>query len=303
VTPRIVRRTAGTAVAAGCAAAAALVPALLVPALPALAHGAPVRPVSRTAECADPGSAARDTAACRAARAANGGPFGAFDNVRVAGVDGRDRDVVPDGHLCSGGLGAYRGLDLARADWPATTLAAGGPLDLRYRATIPHEGSFRVYLTRAGYDPRRPLRWADLGATPILTAANPPLRAGAYRMSGTLPAGRTGRHVLFVVWQTTSTPDTYYSCSDVVLTAAGAAPVAKPRRSARPAHATPPAPAASPSTAGYQSWPGTGVPAASERPAPGRPLVTAAVVALVAVAAAAALLRLRVARRRRPRRR
>ena len=36
-----------------------------------------------------------------------------------------------------------------------------------------------------------------------------------------MPSGRTGRHVMYVVWQTSSTPDTYYSCSDLILKAAG----------------------------------------------------------------------------------
>ena len=44
-------------------------------------------------------------------------------------------------------------------------------------------------------------------------------------MSGKLPPDRSGRHVLYMVWQTTSTPDTYYSCSDLVFTGRGAAAV------------------------------------------------------------------------------
>src|SRR5689334_5970641 len=99
--------------------AASLITAGLVPTLPAFAHGAPVAPISRSAACASGGSRT-DTAACRAARAANGGPFGTFDNIRVPGVNGRDRAAVPDGQLCGGGLDAYRGLNLARDDFPAT---------------------------------------------------------------------------------------------------------------------------------------------------------------------------------------
>jgi chitin-binding protein len=45
------------------------------------------------------------------------------------------------------------------------------------------------------------------------------MKNGTYTMSGTLPAGRTGRHLIYTVWQTN--PDTYYSCSDVVLTGGG----------------------------------------------------------------------------------
>jgi chitin-binding protein len=199
----------------------------LLPALPAFAHGAPIKPNSRSAACATGGDDA-GAAACKAAVTANGGPFGNFDNLRVANVNGRDREVVPDGKLCSGGLADFKGLDLARADWPATTLTAGGTLAMQYRATIPHQGSFRIYFTKQGYDPTEPLSWGDLAGKPVLDVSNPPLRDGAYRMTVKIPKDLVGRHMLYTVWQTTSTPDTYYSCSDVVIkaptVASGAAP-------------------------------------------------------------------------------
>lgn len=241
---RIARR-----IAAALAATAVVAAVALAAGLPALAHGAPTQPISRTAACAQ-GGQDTGTAACRAALAANGGPFGTFDNLRVAGVNGRDRQVIPDGKLCSGGLAAFQGLDLPRDDYPTTRLTAGGPLNVQYRTTIPHEGSFRVYLTRQGYHPTKPLAWSDLGSQPILTADNPPIQGGAYRMSGKVPTDRTGRHIVFTIWQTTSTPDTYYSCSDVVISAGssggGAAPKAgAPRKSATKAAVHPAKPLAS----------------------------------------------------------
>ncbi|MFH9980569.1 lytic polysaccharide monooxygenase [Streptomyces sp. NPDC017179] len=199
-------------------AAAVAVSALLTlwAAGPARAHGAPTDPVSRVYACSPDGGWA-GTAACRAAVAANGGaPFTAWDNLRVANVGGRDRQVVPDGKLCSGGLPAYKGLDLARTDWPSTRLKPGARLTMSYASTIPHEGTFRLYLTRPGYDPTKPLTWSDLPERPFAEVKDPPLTGGAYRIGATLPADRTGRHVLFTVWQNSSTPDTYYSCSDVV---------------------------------------------------------------------------------------
>ncbi|CAL9291120.1 lytic polysaccharide monooxygenase [Streptomyces sp. SudanB52_2052] len=201
------------------ALAAALVTPLLLPlwaAGPARAHGAPTDPVSRVVACSPKGGDRAGSAACRAAVAANGAPFTAWDNLRVANVDGRDRQTIPDGRLCSGGLPAYRGLDLARADWPATEVAPGARLTLRYVSTIPHTGTFRMYLTKPGYEPAGPLTWADLPEEPFAEVTDPALTDGAYRMEATLPSDRTGRHVLYTVWQNSSTPDTYYSCSDVV---------------------------------------------------------------------------------------
>ncbi|MET7617755.1 lytic polysaccharide monooxygenase [Streptomyces sp. NPDC005408] len=183
----------------------------------AQAHGAPTDPVSRVAACSSQG-VQRASAACRAAIAANGGSaFEDWDNLRVADVRGRDRQVIPDGQLCSAGLDEYRGLDLARTDWPATPLKAGSAFTLTYRSTIPHEGTFSLYLTKQSYDPSEPLRWADLQPAPFATATDPELRDGSYRISGRLPEGLTGRHVLYTIWRNSSTPDTYYSCSDVVM--------------------------------------------------------------------------------------
>ncbi|MBQ0998529.1 lytic polysaccharide monooxygenase [Streptomyces sp. RK62] len=226
-------------------AAAVAVPSLLTlwAAGPAAAHGAPTDPVSRVYACSPEGGAASRSAACRAAVAANGAPFTAWDNLRIANVNGRDRQVVPDGGLCSGGLPAYRGLDLARSDWPSTRLSPGATMTMRYASTIPHTGTFQLYLTKPGYDPAKPLKWSDLPDRPFAEVKDPALTNGAYRMTVRLPSDRSGRHVLYTVWRNTSTPDTYYSCSDVVFPAeeqggaavtpsSGAKPSAKPTKKA-----------------------------------------------------------------------
>jgi predicted carbohydrate-binding protein with CBM5 and CBM33 domain len=212
-------------------AGAAALAGLAAPAPPAFAHGATTTPVSRTAACAAGGSD-RSGAACKAARAANGGDFGSFDNLRLPDVNGDDRSAVPDGKLCSGGLPAFKGLDIARDDFPATTVTGGSTLKIKYRTTIPHQGSFRIYLTKPGYDPAEKLTWNDLGSKPLADVTDPPVVDGAFVMSAELPTGRTGRHLLYIVWQTSNTPDTYYSCSDVVFKSTGA--TAAPSVSATP---------------------------------------------------------------------
>ncbi|MEU6371881.1 lytic polysaccharide monooxygenase [Streptomyces sp. NPDC046909] len=202
-------------------AATATAPLLLTvwAAGPAQAHGAPTDPVSRVYACSPDGGRAA-TAACRAAIAANGGSFAAWDNLRIANVNGRDRQTVPDGELCSGGLPAYKGLDLARTDWPSTRLTPGATMTMTYASTIPHTGTFKLFLTKPGYDPTKPLTWSDLPSQPFAEIKDPTLTNGAYRLRATLPSDRTGRQVLYTIWQNSSTPDTYYSCSDVVFPAA-----------------------------------------------------------------------------------
>ncbi|OJF13926.1 lytic polysaccharide monooxygenase [Couchioplanes caeruleus] len=304
-----VRRTAALAVAGGIVAAASLLPAA-----PALAHGAPTSPVSRTAACASGGDRA-GSAVCRAALDANGLPFGRFDNLRVPGVGGRDRQVVPDGRLCSGGLPDFRGLDLPRDDWPATKVTAGATLKVAYVGTIPHRGTFRLYLTGRGYDPAKRLGWGDLGS-PLAEITDPPLRDGAYRMSVRLPEDRAGRHVLYTVWETSSTPDTYYSCSDLVIQKATApteaAPAAKaakkpaPKvtRSAEPGAVATPVDAqteksAAAPVAARESWLRPAAVESEDEVKPAHQIVIAALIVMTGVAAGAGFLRLRAARTRR----
>jgi len=307
-----VRRTAALVLAGGIAMAATVLPAA-----PVLAHGAPTQPISRTAACAS-GGEQEGSAACRAARAANGGPFGNFDNLRLPNVNGRDSEVIPDGSLCSGDLPDFQGLDLARTDWPSTKLAAGSTLTIRYRGTIPHQGTFRVYLTKQGYDPKQPLGWDDLGSKPILTVQDPPLRDGSYRMTAKLPKDRTGRHVLYTVWQTSSTPDTYYSCSDLQLKASAAvatttrpagatssAPKPKASRSVQPGVVASPQEAAGPAVAGApQESEETWLRPASaqsddtqDRVALGHQIIIAALIVIAGVLAGAGFKRLRAGRR------
>ncbi|MFF7235007.1 lytic polysaccharide monooxygenase [Streptomyces collinus] len=256
-------RTTRTTARLGVTAAAAAAPLLLLPwtAGPAQAHGAPTDPVSRVYACSPEGGDANRSAACRAAVAANGAPFTAWDDLRVAGVAGRDRQVIPDGRLCSGNLPAYRGLDLARRDWPATRLTPGGRLTMTYASTIAHAGTFRLYLTRPGYDPAKPLKWSDLPTRPFAEVKDPPLTNGAYHIRATLPKDRAGRQMLYTIWQNSSTPDTYYSCSDVDF--ARAAGAAGPARTAAAPH-TPASPRPT-RTAGTRpaAHPSTGSPAAT----------------------------------------
>jgi chitin-binding protein len=175
-----------------------------------------------------------------------------------------------------------------------------------YKAPIPHEGSFRVYLTKQGYDPTKPLKWSDLSTKPIFTA-DPAISGGAYHMSGKLPSDRTGRHVLYTIWQTTSTPDTYYSCSDLVVKAPAGAAAAKkspaPTHSAKPLAAKSSEPAVVPVPATTDGTAMSAAPAAREtllsaagsddQIALGRQIMTAGLIVLAGVTAGFAFLRVR----------
>ncbi|WP_433059074.1 lytic polysaccharide monooxygenase auxiliary activity family 9 protein [Dactylosporangium sp. CS-033363] len=249
------------------ALAAGVLAVLVLPPAPAHAHGAPSSPVSRAYACGAGTSQQKGSAACKAATAA-GADVADWDNIRVAGVNGRDRQVIPDGKLCSAGLNAYRGLDLARADWPSTRLTAGAAFTFRYSETIAHRGSFRLYVTKDGYSPTRALRWSDLETAPFAAATDPAVQDNAYTIKATLPKGKTGPHLIYTIWQNTSTEDTYYSCSDVVFAAVATTTSA----AATPTAAAAAAPAAAPSAVATGS---AGLAANSAAPSAGEPRLTA----------------------------
>ncbi|MGW0842972.1 lytic polysaccharide monooxygenase auxiliary activity family 9 protein [Streptomyces sp. NPDC002787] len=189
---------------------------------PAVAHGSLGDPVSRVAQCYAEGPESPRSAACRAAVAA-GGTQALYDwnGVRIGDAAGRHRELIPDGKLCAAGNEAFKGLDLARADWPATSVRAGSHT-FKFRVTAPHKGTFTVYVTKAGHDPSQPLAWDDLDlADPVATATAPAASGGFYTFSGTLPQ-RSGRHLLYAVWQRSDSPEAFYSCSDVTFGGGGA---------------------------------------------------------------------------------
>ncbi len=184
-------------------------------AAPASAHGSMGDPVSRVSQCYAEGPESPKSDACKAAVAA-GGTQALYDwnGIRIGDANGRHQELIPDGRLCSAGNDEFKGLDLARADWPATSVSSGS-YTFRYRVTAPHKGTFKVYITKPGYDPAKPLAWDDLDlAHPVATATDPTASGGFYTFSGTLPE-RSGQQLLYAVWQRSDSPEAFYSCSDV----------------------------------------------------------------------------------------
>ncbi|MYT29751.1 MULTISPECIES: lytic polysaccharide monooxygenase [unclassified Streptomyces] len=189
-------------------------------ATPAAAHGSMSDPVSRVAACYAEGPEHPTSAACKAAVQA-GGAQALYDwnAVRDGNAGGRSKERIPDGKLCSAGNDEYKGLDLARADWPSTPMKAGRHT-FHYKATAPHKGTFELYLTKDGYDPAKPLKWSDLEARPFAKVTDPALTNGSYVFDGTVPA-RSGRHLIYSIWQRSDSPEAFYTCSDVVFGKAG----------------------------------------------------------------------------------
>ena len=185
-------------------------------------HGTMVVPPSRVHECRFNGNPENhQNPACRAA-VEHGGtqPMYDWNGVRQGSANSQHQAIIPDGQQCSGGNPTFKGLDLRRTDWRATPIApnASGQFEFVYTATAPHATKDMIfYVTPEGYDPTQPMRWNELeefcrhGQVPLET-----IQGGGrgYRMRCNLPQ-RTGKHVIFHIWQRLDSPEAFYSCNDV----------------------------------------------------------------------------------------
>jgi chitin-binding protein len=196
---------------------------------PALAHGALSAPMSRIYGCFLEGPENPTTPACQYA-VSTGGTQALYDwnGVHLLNANGQSRELIPDGKLCSAGNAEFAAFDTPRTDWPSTYVQSGVPYTFQFTATAPHLGTFYLYMTKDGYDPTQPLKWSDLEDTPFLTATNPPLVNGVYQMPGTMPAGKSGHNLIYMIWQRSDSPEAFYSCSDVIFDNGGPTPTPTP---------------------------------------------------------------------------
>ncbi|MHC5903095.1 lytic polysaccharide monooxygenase auxiliary activity family 9 protein [Streptomyces sp. S6] len=192
------------------------------------AHGTPMKPGSRTFLCwqdalTTTGEIKPVNPACKNAQQVSGTtPFYNWFSVLRSDGAGRTRGFVPDGQLCSGGNPNFTGFNAARNDWPLTHLTSGATMDFSYNAWAAHPGWFYVYVTKDGFDPTKTLTWDDIESTPFASADHPALHGSPgtveanYSWTARLPANKSGRHIIYMVWQRSDSSETFYSCSDVV---------------------------------------------------------------------------------------
>lgn len=217
------------------------------------ASGTTTSPASRGYVCRPGNRVSAALTACRAAgavRPATGDApavgLGDGADIGIPDVGDRHHEVIPDTRLCSAGRERYRGLDLARDDWPVTTLPSGGKATFVYRLDDTYAGTLKFYLTKNGYDATKPLTWANLDPKPFAEVKGEPGPDNAYRVKATLPE-RSGRHLVYTIWENADSDQALYACSDVSFGGtAGSSPPATPAspspRASAPASPTGPAP-------------------------------------------------------------
>jgi predicted carbohydrate-binding protein with CBM5 and CBM33 domain len=205
-----------------------------MPASPASAHGNVIGPASRNYRCwevwgskfQDPTMATADPM-CWQAWQADPNAMWNWNGLFREGVAGNHEGAIPDGTLCSGGQtqsGRYNALDTV-GDWTATSVDNNFTVQVFDQAL--HGADYlRVYVTNPGFDPRTTaLKWSDL--TQVATVGNTPaaqwdtVTGGVQLDIPVSVTGRTGRAMVYTIWQASHLDQSYYWCSDVDFGGAG----------------------------------------------------------------------------------
>lgn len=190
-----------------------LVALIITPIQFVFSHGTVTSPASRVWNCFLEDPENPDSPACRDA-VLNYGTQAFYDWNEVARMDanGMHRQLIADGTLASAGRPEkYGGLDQVRNDWVATPVKPG-PLTMTWSITAPHETLYyEVYITKADWTPDQPLTWDSLELL-VRTGSRP--SAESDDIDIVLPQ-RTGKHVLYSVWQRSLSAEAFYSTSDI----------------------------------------------------------------------------------------
>jgi chitin-binding protein len=187
----------------------------------ASAHGSVINPASRVYGChqrwgndhLNPAMQQQDPMCWQAWRA-NANAMWNWNGLYRNGVGGNHQGQVPNGQLCSGGRaegGRYNAMD-AVGDWKTTSIRSNFTIQLYDQAS--HGADyFRVYVTRAGFNPvTQALTWNDLQLV-TTTGRYPQTQNYSINVNA---GSRTGRAVVYTIWQASHMDQAYYICSDVV---------------------------------------------------------------------------------------
>ncbi|WP_433130876.1 lytic polysaccharide monooxygenase [Micromonospora sp. CA-240977] len=245
---------------------------------PASAHGSVVDPPSRNYSCwqrwggdfQNPRMATEDPM-CWQAWQADPAAMWNWNGLFREGVGGNHQAAVPNGQLCSGGRTQsprYNSLDTIGA-WKTTSVSNN--FRLRFFDQASHGADYiRVYVTKQGFDAlTEPLGWDDLelagqiGNTPA-SQWNPDT-GGVSIQIPVNASGRTGRHIVYTVWQASHLDQSYYLCSDVTFGGTTPPPTTPPPTTPPPT--TPPPTTPPPTTPPPTTPPPTTPPPSTPPPA------------------------------------
>jgi predicted carbohydrate-binding protein with CBM5 and CBM33 domain len=217
----------------------------------ASAHGSTIDPMSRNYSCwkrwgsqfQSPRMVTEDPM-CDQAWKADPNAMWNWNGTYRDGVGGNHQAAVPDGQLCS--AGRTGGSRYAALDNPGPWVAT--PLANNFRVTVHDQARhgadyYRIYVTKQGFDPlTQRLGWGDLELVTETGRIAPGAgRAEADQVLNGVSVGidarapgRTGRHIVFTIWQASHSDQSYYLCSDVIFGQGGTPPTGEPTPTAPP---------------------------------------------------------------------
>ncbi|KGM12936.1 lytic polysaccharide monooxygenase [Cellulomonas bogoriensis] len=216
---------------------------------PAAAHGSVTDPPTRNFGCLDrwrdnhlaPEMQQVDPM-CYGAYQADPSAMWNWNGLYRDNVGGRHEQVIPDGTLCSGGNtegGRYDYMDTP-GPWIAKDVPHNFTLTLTDDAS--HGADYlRIYVSKPGFDPTtQSLGWGDLD---LVTETGRFAPARILQTDVSLPTNRTGRAVLYTIWQASHMDQPYYLCSDINIGGTGGGtPTPEPTDPPAPEPTDPPAP-------------------------------------------------------------
>ena len=126
------------------------------------------------------------------------------------GLAGQFQARTPDGQLCSNALARNDTLNRPGA-WKATTVGRSFTVQMYDQAS--HGADFfRVYVTKQGFNPAtQSVGWGNLELV-TTTGRYAPAQNISFNVSF---SGRSGPHVMFVIWKASHMDQTYMWCSDI----------------------------------------------------------------------------------------
>ncbi|MGE8066843.1 N-acetylglucosamine-binding protein GbpA [Pseudomonas sp. NPDC089569] len=138
-----------------------------------------------------------------------------------AGVGGAPLQGPVDGKIPSGGHSLFSALDAQSATrWHLTEIKDRN-IDFQWRYTAVHPATKHEYfITRNGWNPNEALKRATFESTPFCTIDGANQKpSDSDKHNCTLPADKTGHHVILAIWTVGDTDAAFYNAADVSILA------------------------------------------------------------------------------------
>lgn len=207
--------------------------AAIVTSQPASAHGSVTDPPTRNYGCwerwgsnhLDPTMEQKDPM-CWQAWKADPNAMWNWNGLYRENVGGNHQAVIPNGQLCSGGRTFSPRYDAMDAVGPWVAKGVPTSFTLTLTDSAKHGADYlRIYVSKAGFDPtKEALGWDDLD---LVKETGRYGTTGLYQTDLNL-SGRSGRAVLFTIWQASHLDQPYYLCSDINIGGGNTTPTPTP---------------------------------------------------------------------------